>query len=116
MESGLVCTPFIVIGIGDVVDLKRKFVILMNDLWLTQKKVRSSSNAYNIHIEDAGVVAGLSEVFLRPCNRVPPLIHCKKFTAGPSSRRRGGPISKHINGLGMNKNLVVCPDWAQNHE
>jgi hypothetical protein len=32
----------------------------------------------------------------------------------PSSRRRGGPIYKHINGLRANKNLVVGPDEAGN--
>jgi hypothetical protein len=31
----------------------------------------------------------------------------------PSSRRRGGPISKHINGVGTNKNLVISPDGTQ---
>jgi hypothetical protein len=30
----------------------------------------------------------------------------------PSSRRRGDPTSKHINGLGTNKNLVMCPGCA----
>jgi hypothetical protein len=32
----------------------------------------------------------------------------------PSSRRRGGLISKHINCLRRNKNLVVRPDEARN--
>jgi hypothetical protein len=38
----------------------------------------------------------------------------KKFN--PSSRRRDGPISRHINGLGTNKNMVVGPDGALNQE
>jgi hypothetical protein len=33
-----------------------------------------------------------------------------------SSRRRGGPIFEHINGLGTNTNLVVSPDGTQNQE
>jgi hypothetical protein len=34
----------------------------------------------------------------------------------PSSRRRGSTISKHINGLEPNKNLVMSPDGARNQE
>jgi hypothetical protein len=34
----------------------------------------------------------------------------------PSSRRRGGPMSKHINGVGTNKNLVLGPDGDRNQE
>jgi hypothetical protein len=34
----------------------------------------------------------------------------------PSSRRSGDPISKHINGLGKKKNLVMGPGGARNQE
>jgi hypothetical protein len=34
----------------------------------------------------------------------------------PYSRRRGGPISKHINGLGTNKNMVMDLYGARNNE
>jgi hypothetical protein len=34
----------------------------------------------------------------------------------PFSRRRGDPISKHINGLGKNKYLIMGPDRARNQE
>jgi hypothetical protein len=36
--------------------------------------------------------------------------------ANPSSLLGGGPISKHISGLGMNKYLVVGPGGARNQE
>jgi hypothetical protein len=36
--------------------------------------------------------------------------------ANPSSRPREGPISKHRNGLGTNKKLVVGPNEVRNHE
>jgi hypothetical protein len=32
------------------------------------------------------------------------------------SRRRGGPISKHISGLGTNKNMAMGPDGTRNQE
>jgi hypothetical protein len=32
------------------------------------------------------------------------------------SRRRGGSISKPVNGLGKNKNLIMGPDGARNQE